>query len=388
MKRIKFLITCLLALVLLIPNIAFAADNDNPRLTFTFHFMNVYNGSGWHEEATTSSGCAYDTPTAQKGHFNTPMNSYKTGVHDNIRYTFNGTILDENGQAISFPFIYYKYDPNVPADQVQTDIYLYPQYDPEPLSHIDFKYIDNISTGSGGWKNEGESSSYTHTFKQPEDQSGYQFITWRDSETGEEYGPGDQYYCSIVDLEPGEAKEVNIYAVWQPSITVNWYDGENLLNSEESFNNDIQAYSFSPQEKEKMEFKGWKDENGVIVDSNTVYSIPGETIEKTEPVIVDLYAYYEAIPDPEPTPTPTPDPTPEPEPTPEPTLTPSPEPTVKPEPTITPTPTVTPTEKPKEESHYVTPPQTGDNNNTFLYLTLIVIALGAIIWITIANKKK
>ena len=350
------------------------------------------------------------------------MNSYKTGVYDNIRYTFNGTILDENGQAISFPFVYYRYDPNIPADQVQTDIYLYPQYDSEPLSHIDFKYIDNISTGSGGWKNEGESNSYTHTFKQPEDQSGYQFIIWKNFETGEEYSPDDQYHCSIVDLESGETKEVYIYAVWQPSITVNWYDEETLINSKESFNDDIQAYSFSSQEKEKMEFKGWKNEGGEIVDSDTVYSVPEPGIEKIEPTIINLYAYYEAIPDPEPEPTPepspepTPEPTPSPEPEPEPTPTPEPDskPTIEPIPTPEPTskPTIEPEkectpkpdkkcipiikpdsickpiEKQEYKSYSVTSPKTGDNNMIRICAYIILIITTAIIIIIIVHKKK
>ena len=39
----------------------------------------------------------------------------------------------------------------------------------------------------------------------------------------------------------------------------------------------------------------WKDENGTIVDSNVVYSIPEVTVDRTESVIVNLYAYFTFI---------------------------------------------------------------------------------------------
>ena len=384
MKKLKILLTFILAFVLLIPT---SVSAETPSTTYNFYFRELVNTSGQYIPEVKMGTVNIQEGTSgskAKKWFLNYMNGkllYK-GTYQNVEYSFDvtdGNFKDEAGNDITFP-ISTTYIEGTP----EVNIYMYPQYTVTPISFLEFYYTDNISTGSGDWKNKGSATSYTHTFKQPEDQSGYQFVNWKNFETEEEYNPGDQYECSIIDLAPGEKKIVNIYAVWQPSITVNWYDGENLLNSEVSFSNDIQAYSFTPPEKEKMEFKGWKDESGAIVDSNAIYSIPQTTIERIDPAIVNLYAYYEAIPDPEPTPTPTPEPTPEPTSTP----TPSPEPTVKPEPTVTPTPIVTPTEKPKEESRYIISPQTGDSNNTFLYLSLIVIALGAIIWILIANKKK
>lgn len=391
MKKIKTILIFILAFILLTPVQAFA-DNQQ-RLTFTFHFMNVYNGTGLHEEVTTSAGCSYTTGSAQKGHFNTPMNSYLSGIDGNIQYDFNGTILDENGQAITFPFVYYRYDPEIPIEQVKTDIYLYPQYDATPLSFLHFNYIDNISTGSGSWANQGSAVNYIHTFKEPDPQEWYRFIIWRDTETNEEYNPGDIYSCDISALEEGAIKEVNIYAVWQPSLTVNWYNEENLLNSQEIFTGDIQAYSVEPVEKENMKFIGWADEEGNIVDTNTIYSTPKETIEAVERKIINLYATYEEIPKPDPPTTPEPEPEPKPEPiktpTPEPTPieTPAPKPSETPviKPTEIPTPTISPEPTYKSTT---TSPDTRDDSMIRIYAYIILIATTVIIIIIHINKKE
>lgn len=344
MKRIKSLILCFLIFILLIPNSVFAAS---PSTTYNFYFKEVVNTSGQFIDeikiGTSKISEGTSGSKAEKWFLNAIQGKLLyNGTYQNVEYNFNGQFLDENGEVVTFP-IKSTYIEGVP----QVNIYLYPQYDLTPLSFLEFNYIDNISTGSGSWANKGNIISYTHTFKQPEDQEGYQFITWRDYEEEKDYAPGETYTCDITQIPAGETKEVNIYAVWQPSLIVNWYDEENLIYSEETFEQEIKAYSLNPEQKEGMDFIEWIDEAGEQIDSETVYTVPDITIDKVEQKTINLYSKYEIIPTPEPTITPTV--TPEPTVTPKPTITPKPTvtPTITPKPTITPEPTKIPTVTPK-----------------------------------------
>ena len=380
MKKIKNLLIFISILILLIPISVFAQQQKSSTV-YNFYFRNLINTSGELIEevkmGTSKIEEGIQGSKAQKWFVNYIQGKlYYKGTYQNVEYVFNGQFLDESGNPITFP-IKTKYIENTPV----VDIYLYPQYDANPLSFLHFNYIDNISTGSGSWANQGSAVNYIHTFKEPDSQEGYRFIIWRDTKTNEEYNPEDTYSCDISALEEGETKEVNIYAVWQPSLTVNWYDEENLLNSQEVFTGDIQAYSIEPVEKEGMKFIGWTDEEGNIVDINTIYSTPGETIEAVERKIINLYATYEEIPKPDlPAPLePTLEPTPLETSTPEPTEIPVIKPTKIPTPTILPEPTYKST---------TTSPDTRANSMIKIYAYIILITIIVIIIIIDRNKKK
>ena len=360
MKKIKTILIFILAFILLIPIQTFAAE-QKPSTTYNFYFKNVINTSGQYiEQIKVGSSKISEGTSGSKAEkwFVNFINGklLYTGTYQNVTYDFNGQFLDSDKNPITFP-IEIKYIENTPI----IDIYIYPQYDATPLSFLHFNYIDNISTGSGSWANQGSTTNYNHTFKEPDPQEGYQFITWKDFEAEKEYTPGGVYSCDISTLQSGETKEVNIYAVWQPSLTVNWYDGENLLNSQEIFTDSIQAYSIDPIEKNNMNFIGWADTEGNIIDEDTVYSVPKETIEKVERDIINLYTVYEEIPQPEPDPQPTPEPEkPDPQPTPEPQPTPKPQPTPvpeKPKPQPTPKPDFEPDPEPEKQPESVPSPE-------------------------------
>ena len=340
MKKIKTILIFILAFILLVPIQTFAAQ-QKPSTTYNFYFRELINTSGKYTDEVKMGTSKVSEGTsgskAQKWFINYIEGKlYYKGTYQNVEYVFNGQFLDEEGNPVTFP-IKTEYKEDTPV----VDIYLYPQYDTTPLSFLNFNYIDNISTGSGSWANKGKTTNYTHTFKQPEDQEGYQFIFWQESDTGEIYNPEDTYFCDISSLEPGQTKTVNIHAIWQPSLIVNWYDEDELLETRESFEEDIQAYSLETEKKEGFNFLGWVDEQGNLIDENTIYSIPEKTTEKVGSKVINLYTYYEKEPEPEPEETPTPTPEIE-EPTPTPTPTPEPEPEQKEKeeviPTITPEP--------------------------------------------------
>ena len=174
-----------------------------------------------------------------------------------------------------------------------SDIYVAPVYKVVKNWYIDYKYIDNISTGSGSAKNHNAVESFSHTFKEPEAQEHYRFIEWKNFETGATFQAGDKDTYTENECPRGETTEVKVYAVWQPSVSVIWHDenGE-AIKEEESFQGSIGAYSFRAEDKETA-FRGWLDRNGNEVAETTSYEAPAEThLEKTH-YTVDLFAAYE-----------------------------------------------------------------------------------------------
>ena len=174
-----------------------------------------------------------------------------------------------------------------------SDIYVAPVYKVVKNWYIDYKYIDNISTGSGSAKNHNAVESFTHTFKEPEAQEHYRFIEWKNFETGSTFQAGDKDTYTENECPRGETTEVNVYAVWQPSVSVVWHDeNSEIIKEEESFQGSIGAYSFRAEDKETA-FRGWLDKNGNEVAETANYEAPAEThLEKTH-YTVDLFAAYE-----------------------------------------------------------------------------------------------
>ena len=174
-----------------------------------------------------------------------------------------------------------------------SDIYVAPVYKVVKNWYIDYKYMDNISTGSGSAKNHNAVESFSHTFKEPEAQEHYRFIEWKNFETGATFQAGDKDTYTENECPRGETTEVKVYAVWQPSVSVVWHDENgDVIKEEESFQGSIGAYSFRAEDKETA-FRGWLDKNGNEVAETASYEAPAEThIEKTH-YTVDLFAAYE-----------------------------------------------------------------------------------------------
>ena len=177
-----------------------------------------------------------------------------------------------------------------------------PVYEITKAQVLSFHYIDNISTGSGSWQNEDEFSSFTHTFKQPEAQKHYEFVEWKNLENGNKYNEGDKFTFSKSDFEPGvEMTTINIHAMWQPSVTVEYYDGEELLKSVETTKGSIEAYGYDAADADEVqsgaEFIGWyesDDEDAARVEEGTVYDLPEVTSAPVDRKVIKLYARYAA----------------------------------------------------------------------------------------------
>ena len=203
---------------------------------------------------------------------------------------------DENGNNVSDPSNPAKIRVSVTASTDEcVDLYYYLKWKVEKAPILEFNYIDNISTGSGSWSNtNGSTAGYTHTFKKPEDQDHFSFLYWAIENT--KYNDGDKFTYSF-DGKPRNSKEtINAYAWWQPSITLNLFDGDELLSSQEDF--ESVSINVEPT-KEGYIFDGWVDEEGNKVSATTFYS-DAETKDKVEPFVINLYATW--VPEEEDTP--------------------------------------------------------------------------------------
>lgn len=223
-------------------------------------------------------------------------------------YTFTGEWVGDNGQVLTS------------ADRVSikgdtygqdTVLNFYAQYTEENCAQLTMNYIDKIAHGSSSWSNEGTFEGYTHTFKTPADvPEHYQFVYWKNLQTEETYVEEDSIQVDRKNLT--EDTTIDIYAIWQPSVIINYYLGEELVKSIESFES-IKVYDYIPDIEENQEFNGWYLEEE-LVNEEEIYSAPEQTIDG-EYKVYNIYGEIEEIVvpvEPEPESEPTPEPEPEP----------------------------------------------------------------------------
>ena len=187
-----------------------------------------------------------------------------------------------------------------------TEFVFSPDYTQTIIQGLDYYYIDNVSTGSGSWSNKGAAyrsdfSALTHTFKNPEETSPtltphYKFVQWQDFENNKTYKAGASFKYSVDSgLPEGTVTTFHIYAVWQPSITVNYYswDGK-LLETVEEFEKGISTEAGYPAPKiDGADFLGWY--MGTDKDAEKAadsYALPATTTEKVKRAEYNVYARY------------------------------------------------------------------------------------------------
>jgi hypothetical protein len=108
-----------------------------------------------------------------------------------------------------------------------SDLYISPVYKRTVEWYLIYNYIDNISTGSGSWSNLDFVTSFSHTYTDPSVKtpvSHYQFVNWKNDETGDTYNAGETHTYDGATQPKESTKTISIYAYWQPSVTVNTPD--------------------------------------------------------------------------------------------------------------------------------------------------------------------
>ena len=260
-------------------------------------FTVVINISGiWKSNGTQSSTVV--NKTISKGtsssmalkFFENKLGGYTTVRSNGYTYTYTGQWADENGNILSFPIVC-KY-----ADMTQDmEMNIHPIYEVSaPPASLKMNRIDRVSTCGSSWSGQLTGTEWAaHTFRTPDGQTHYQFLYWQDAETGTIYNPGDQLKITAEEIGAGNNKIVNIYTIWQPSVTIRYYDQKGrYLSEKEAFEN-LNVYDYLPNEIAGLKFLGWSEaKNGEVLADNTVYEIPALTSDKVSQKIHNVYAVY------------------------------------------------------------------------------------------------
>ena len=267
------------------------------RVTVNFNNIMKPDGTIISSSETNSLGAGTSWSFTQKKLDNKVVS--KNFTYNGTKYTYANKWVLEDGTEFTGTYRINGID--LTSDTV---ISLSPVYDKEEPWHLNFRYIDRISTGSGSWSNQGAASGYSHTFSQPDPQSHYMFVNWKDEATGIIYGEGDKYVFPAEYMVNGLTTNVNIYANWQPSATVQYYsaDGSTLLNETEAFE-DIAVNSWMPSGNG---FIGWfdaplaadiKDEDAreelqAVLGDDEICALPSVTSERVERTVRKVYARF------------------------------------------------------------------------------------------------
>ena len=186
------------------------------------------------------------------------------------------------------------------------DVYISPVYKATANWYLNYKYIDNISTGSGSWSNADAVVEFKHTFTNPEDKSPsltegeYSFRYWQNDETKEKYlditdpdSPSESVYGSA-ELKQGETKNVNVYAFWQPALSVIYNVlGEVADTVKNTDGIDVKVYDKTAESTvDNVTFTGWYDADGNRLDEALVYKAPEITKDANSTLTYNVFAKY------------------------------------------------------------------------------------------------
>lgn len=259
------------------------------KIKVTVKFVDIMNTNG-----TTKTGSASSTLSANShtwrilaAKFNNQV-TYKDFSVKGTKYHFTGNWAYEDGTLVSIPMELHYDDFNE-----ETTIYVHPIYEIIEAAKLNYYKIDRISTGSGSWANTaGSFTTYTNELRTPDAKAHYQFMYWQDAETGKIYYAGDKYSIKASEIGEGKTKEVKLYAMWQPSVTVRYHGIDGSIVSTNEAYEDLNAYGYNAPEESGCTFLGWSNAEGNMIANDTVYTLPALTCDPVQQKIVDLYAVY------------------------------------------------------------------------------------------------
>ena len=181
----------------------------------------------------------------------------------------------------------------------ENDVYISPVYKATANWYLNYNYIDNVSTGSGSWSNKDAVVEFNHTYSDPSEKtpvSDYAFRYWQDDETGVVYNAGETHTYSGAEQPKGSTKDVNIYAYWQPAITVIY---SAIGNATETVKNttgdDVDVYKSAKQPESTVDgvtFEGWYDADGNRISEDAVYEAPEITKKNNTAVVYNVIARF------------------------------------------------------------------------------------------------
>ena len=278
-KKYLIYVFVVLASFVFTTDTVFAEECTNPNHSggkhYTcIHFINEYDGK------EVRKSCAPEGTSGTKSYTH---NSVKETNHGSV-FTLVGWFDAEGNQVSDNAKVRVSYKA---SSEKCEDLYFYLRWEEQKAPILVFNYIDKVSTGSGSWTNSnGVTSGYTHTFKQPDAQDHFSFLYWAIDKNI--YNDGDKFSYSFEGKEMNTSETVEAYAWWQSSVTLNLYDEDTLLKTQEDF--EKVSIDYEPSKKGYI-FDGWVDEEGNKVTEDTFYPLDS-SVEKVVPRVVNLYATW------------------------------------------------------------------------------------------------
>ncbi len=179
------------------------------------------------------------------------------------------------------------------------EVYISPVYKATANWYLNYNYIDNISTGSGSWSNKDAVVEFSHTYSDPSVKtpvSDYAFRYWQDEETEAVYNAGETHTYSGAEQPKGSTKNVNIYAYWQPAITVIYNAVGNATETvKNTVGEDVDVYKSVAKPESTVDgvtFEGWYDADGNRIGENDIYKAPGITNQDNTAVSYNVFARF------------------------------------------------------------------------------------------------
>ena len=288
-------------------NLTATYDVHEP-ITVTVNFTNIRKANGDVVSSTQSQTLSWGSGWSFTQKKLDNLVSAKSFSFMGCTYTYTGQWVDPDGNVFSGISLSHSAGSKEGTTYLTGDTTLEfsPVYSVTKNASVDYRYVDNVSTGSGSWSNvdalgyASKFGSLTHTFSDPSVKTPvehYRFVNWQDAESGDTFGAGDSFTYTV-DANAGD-QTFTIYAMWQPSVTVNFHDEMgNLLHNVESFDADVDIYqAFSAEADEQGNaFEGWYDAEGNRIDEGSAYELPSVTKDNGTATSYDVYArHYPSI---------------------------------------------------------------------------------------------
>ena len=252
------------------------SKSQSTELTITFKYRDRNNNAEWTTSSLSNTATSWKVLQAKANNVIANHKSITVGLQV---YTFTGW-------DTSFPVTLSSENPSVLVTA---------EYDITKKPQLFFNYQDNISTGSGSWKNDSPFSGYTHTFSKPQDVNQYTFLYWEDKETGDIKYPGDKYTKKSSQLT--QDTTVTYYAIYdfQPEVKLIYHYKEGIKDTGAK-SEAIDIYANQPKNLKWF----YEEEGGEPIPEGEMVPLPDlitkiHTKQNTEPEEVNVYAHYYTV---------------------------------------------------------------------------------------------
>lgn len=295
---------------------------ERKTIKITLNFIDIRKPNGSVKQTSTSNNISVNGSwgfTKKKFENTTGLRVGDVAIYNGREYTYNGKWICDFAPSTEIDATATFYLWNKEGENSNNSYYLdenttltfSPIWTPVQMYTLTANYIDNIGNGGGGESHiDNGRTGYIHTFKTPADiPENYEFVYWKDFDNNsliywvdsDEYKNNKGTYIAeekigikADSLEKDDA--IALTAVYQPIITVNYYD-EDGTYLESITGKEIDIYNSKKAPEKDTAFLGWYEDE-ILIEEGAIKTLDLTTEEV--PTEFNVYAKYEekVAPDP------------------------------------------------------------------------------------------